>query len=447
MPALQERQENMGTKNHFSHLDKDARKAIEDGVYEGRSLAWIAETIGVDATTVSRELLRNRRDDGYSPSITNRNRCAYRKGCKRRRLCDPDCRKKCPSCTKANCNGLCPDYEKDRCRRTERAPWVCNGCRERNSCACRRCTYSYKLAQQKADSRLRETREGLNMTGHEMAQLAETVKAGLEKGQSVHHIFAAHPELACSERSFYRHVESEAIDVRKMDLHKKVKYKKRKSSQEKRDPVDRAGRTFADFCALGEEERARVVQMDCVEGADGDVQAILTLHFVALRLQIYILLARKDGVHVAGAIDWLESLCGREAFERLFGVILADRGSEFNDFEGIERAGRCRLFYTDPQRSDQKGGCEKNHVELRKIIPKGTSIDELGLDAWLMAGICSHANSSMRLSIGDASPMALAKTALPQSLIEGLGLELIAPDDVETRPELIGRLKEERDDR
>ena len=97
----------MATRNHFSHLDKDARKAIEDGVYEGRSLAWIAESIGVDATTVSRELRRNRRDDGYSTSLTSRNRCAFRKGCKRKRLCDPGCRKKCSSCAKANCNSLC----------------------------------------------------------------------------------------------------------------------------------------------------------------------------------------------------------------------------------------------------------------------------------------------------------------------------------------------------
>lgn len=91
------------------------------------------------------------------------------------------------------------------------------------------------------------------------------------------------------------------------------------------------------------------------------------------------------------------------------------------------------------------GAYEKNHVELRKIIPKGTSIDGLGLDAWAVAGVCSHANSSMRLSIGNASPMALAKAALPASLLEGLGLELVPPDEVEARPELVDRLKQERD--
>ena len=134
-------------------------------------------------------------------------------------------------------------------------------------------------------------------------------------------------------------------------------------------------------------------------------------------------------------------------FKKLFGLILTGCGSGFDDIAGIEKDGRCSVYYTDPRRPDQKGGCEKAHVELRKIVPKGTSIDGLGLDALIVAGICSHANSSMRLSIGDASPMALAKAALPASLLEGLGLELVPPDEVETRPELIDRLKQERDDK
>ena len=36
-----------------------------------------------------------------------------------------------------------------------------------------------------------------------------------------------------------------------------------------------------------------------------------------------------------------------------------------------ERPGETRLFCCDPMRSDQKGACEKNHVEIRKLVPKG----------------------------------------------------------------------------
>lgn len=231
-----------------------------------------------------------------------------------------------------------------------------------------------------------------------------------------------------------------------MDLRKKVKYKKRnKKKFGRRKGEFYAGREHSDHMALAEDLRAITVQMDCVEGVVGDEQALLTLHFVALRFQIYILLERKDSEHVVRALDWLEQLCGKHTFRKLFGLILGDRKSEFDDIAGIEKDGRCSVYYTDPQRPDQKGGCEKNHVELRKVIPKGTSIDGLGLDPWILAGDSSHANSSMRLSIGNAAPMARALAALPASLLEGLGLKLVAPSKVETRPELIERLKQERD--
>ena len=437
----------MATAKHYNHITLEARVSIENYVVECRTLAYMSRELGIDATSISRELKRNRRCDGYSGSPTSGNKCARRKTCKLRRICDPDCKKRCATCAQQCHEGKCPDFEEEWCKRTHKAPFVCNGCAKRPTCPLERWTYSAKVAQAKADSRLAESREGLDMTGREMEFLAAEVKAGLELGQSVHHIFASRDDLPCSERSFYRHVEDEAIDVRKMDLRKKVKYKKRNKKKANRHEKEfYAGREYSDYMGLPEDERAKTVQMDCVEGAKGDEQALLTLHFVALRFQIYILLAKKDSAHVVAALDWLEELCGgKEGFKALFGLILADRGSEFDDIAGIEGDGRCSVYYTDPQRPDQKGGCEKNHVELRKIIPKGTSIDGLGLDAWTVAGICSHANSSMRLSIGDASPMALAKAALPAPLLEGLGLELVPPDEVETRPELVERLKRERD--
>ena len=323
---------------------------------------------------------------------------------------------------------------------------MCNGCPEHYACPLKHWTYSAKAAQAKADGRLVECRQGLDLTGREIKLIEDTVRAGLALNQSVHHIFASHPELPCSERSFYRYVEDEAIAVRKMDLRKKVKYKKRSKKHAHEDGFYE-GRTYKDYLELGEDVRLHTVQMDCVEGAEGDENAILTLHFVSLHFQIYILLTRKDAAHVVEALDWVEDLCeGR--FKGFFFLILADRGCEFDDIERIEHGAdgkkRCDVYYTDPQRPDQKGSCEKNHVELRTIVPKGTSIDALKLDPYLVAGICSHANSSLRLSIGDASPAALAKVSLPPSLLEGLGIDVVAPDDVDLTPGLIDKLRKER---
>lgn len=436
----------MATQKHYAHITFEMRVCIENYVTERRSLAFIARELDIDATSISRELKRNRRYDGYNHSLTSRNTCVHRNTCTLHKLCDAKCKKKCSSCTLMCHEGKCSIYEKEWCRRIHRAPFVCNGCTNRYKCPLERYTYSAKVAQSKADSRLIESRIGLNMTGHDMAHLTQKVRQGLKLGQSVHHIFVTHPDLPCSERSFYRHVENEVIDIRKMDLHKKVKYKPRHTKKSNRhESLFYKSREYSDYLKLDEDKRLSVVQMDCVEGTRNDTQVILTLHFVSLRFQIYILLAKKSSDCVVAALDYLEELCGgKDIFKSVFGLILTDRGYEFDDYLGIEKGERCKVYYTDPQRPNQKGGCEKNHVELRKIIPKSTSIDALELDAWIMAEICSHANSSTRLSIGNASPMALAQIALPASLLDGLGLVLIPPDKVETRPELISRLKQER---
>ena len=138
----------------------------------------------------------------------------------------------------------------------------------------RRWSYSAKVAQTKADTRLINSRDGINLTGHEIAELENTVKEGLAKGQPIHHIFVAHPELPCSERSFYRHVENEAIAVRKMDLRKKVKYKKRTSRKNHEDAFYE-GRTYDDYLSLSEKEREHTVQIDCVEGSHEDTGLFL----------------------------------------------------------------------------------------------------------------------------------------------------------------------------
>ena len=70
---------------------------------------------------------------------------------------------------------------------------------------------------------------------------------------------------------------------------------------------------------------------------------------------------------------------GPDGVRRVFRLVLTDNGPEFADEDGIaallgELPGETRLFYCDPRRADQKGGCEKNHVEIRKLLPKGRGI-------------------------------------------------------------------------
>ena len=87
--------------------------------------------------------------------------------------------------------------------------------------------------------------------------------------------------------------------------------------------------------------------------------------------------AREDAGAVAGAFDSLECALGGEAFKRLLSLVMADNGAEFSDFGALEKpvlAGaflRCRVLYCGVRQSQQKAGCERNHAELRKLLPKG----------------------------------------------------------------------------
>lgn len=79
--------------------------------------------------------------------------------------------------------------------------------------------------------------------------------------------------------------------IANIDLPKKAKYKPRKPRHRVNRPIDRQGRSYADYLDLPEEVRSRAaVQMDTVVGVVGDFKCILTLHFPYMAFQIYILL-------------------------------------------------------------------------------------------------------------------------------------------------------------
>ena len=141
------------------------------------------------------------------------------------------------------------------------------------------------------------------MTSREMELLAGAVREGPAEGQSARRMFFSRDGLSCLERPSYRHVERDVIDVFKMELGKKFSYKKRARKRATCNAEAFDGRLYGDYLELDSDLRARTVQMDCVKGAEGDVRAMLTLRFVGMRFQIYVLLGRKDSAHVVATLD------------------------------------------------------------------------------------------------------------------------------------------------
>lgn len=429
-------------KKERGHLTQGDRMFIEEQLRSSAGIPDIARKLRVEPSTVRREVKRNAVEE--SPSflvVESRNICLRKDTCKLSAICGNGCIMPCRTCKKSLCNTVCPEFKPNPCPWHTKPPYVCNDCRRRYGMGC---GYEYrfydgKMAHEAAEKRKSDSRAGVDCTREQLEKMAGFVRPLLKKGQSPENIWSNHGEkLPISLRTFYNYTELGVFDsIANLDLPKKVVFKIRKKKEGPPAPRhDLDGRTYGDFQNLPAEEQMNAVEMDCVVSD----KAILTLLFRRFNFQFMLYLPAKNQAEVGRALDMLEGLIGARAFKKWFGTILTDRGSEFLDFYVLEKSRkgkgrRCRVFYCDPMKSGQKGRCEKNHVELRKIIPKGTSFQHL--TPRKLAIVCSHVNSYGRPLLGGSSPYQLASQVLPEELFVGLGIERVAPEEVIMKPGLV----------
>lgn len=421
----------------YARLTFDERCEIQALLNANASMSEIARELGRSVSSITREIKRNRRDDGYRSTPTSIVRlCVHYRTCKVRGLCRLCSTRRCASCREMRCTNICPQFVADVCKRNTAAPFVCNGCASVPGCRLHRYRYDAKLAQSLADTRLSDSRRGIDTTSVAFESMIETVRPLIkDNGQSIAHIWSAHRgEFTVSERTFYRYVDLGLGDLKNLDLVAKCRYRPRKGKRPRGRFRIPQGHTYADFLALDEEERLSVVEIDCVEGVNTDTKVLLTMLFRRLSFLLVLPLEQHTQACVEEAFDMLQSLLG-EGFASAFPLMLTDCGHEFQNHERIEKGGRTRVYYCDPGRADQKGAIENRHRLVRRIVPKGTSIEKFTRrDAAILT---SHVNSMPRASLGGACPFDLARHVLPAQLLEGLGLEHIAPDDVVLRPSLL----------
>lgn len=421
----------------------DDRLHIERGIARKDSMSKIAREIGASPSSVIREIKRNRVPESSRYLVAQaRNICLRARLCKKAGLCDNGCMMFCRNCQGGKCNELCSDFLADPCPMLEKPPYCCNECANRYGHGCDHpyMFYDPYMANELAKKRRSESRAGIDCTEEELERINFIVTPLVHQGQSPEHVWASHAqELSITPRTYRNYVEAGIVDVINFHLPKRNRYKPRKKKDgPKEEAPSMEGHLYEDFLALPEEKRAKAVQMDCVEGRQGEVPAILTLTFPLLEFQVLMYLERKDQIHVKLAIDQIQSLLG-DSFAELFEVILTDRGSEFKDHQKIEYGKngvkRCSVYYCDPQRSDQKGFCERNHAELRRIIPKGTSLRKF--EKTDMAVLGSHLNSYLRPRLNYTSPISNARKAGLGELVDGLSYALLELDEVVMRPYLI----------
>lgn len=241
--------------------------------------------------------------------------------------------------------------------------------------------------------------------------------------------------LPVSESSVRLLIHSCELDIRLIDLPEAVKRKpRRKPVPSSLSPVSKTGHMYQDYLSFIQSHDIPVVQMDCIEGCQSDSGAVLSLHFTAFHMQLYFQLEKHDSASVVAVLDRIEA-----SFAASFPLILTDNGREFSDIRGMERSvsggKRNHIFFCEPNRSDQKAQCETNYKLFRRIVPKGTSVEDfMQADMTL---VTNHINSYVRKALFGKCPYSLAKVILPDVFFTLLGLEQIPSDQVTLTPELL----------
>ena len=372
------------------HLTLSDRNDIQLGLERGETFKAIGQSILKDPTTVSKEVKRNRQV--------------------RESTCD---------------NLPCPLLDK--------APFVCNGCpKRRQNCGFKKIFYLAKQAQKQYEQTLVEAREGTPLNSKAFWDMDKVISDGVKKGQHIYHILKTH-NLDVSSSTVYRHIRKGYLAIAPIDLARAVKFKERRKSNLPSIPKEaKKGRSYEDFQNyLVLNQLNSWLEMDTVMGRTGG-KVLLTFNLSFCNFIFARLLENKTALEVTKHLYDIKNTLHEadKDFFQLFPVILTDNGGEFARVDDIEMdvRGESKLFFCDPNRSDQKGRIEKNHTMIRDILPKGTSFDNLTQEDINL--VCSHVNNVKRAALNGKSAYEIFAFTYGEEIPKLLGISKIPAEDV-----------------
>ena len=391
--------------NNKTHLTGHQRSIIESLLHEQYSIRYIADILNKAPSTISREIHNH-----IVIKIPNSCNCSLSSNCNVKHICGSlQCYKKCKSCKLAK--KYCELFDDIQCqKRIQNNIGLCNSCSQLKYCRKPKHFYDAELANKAYKEKLINTRNGFDLTYEDFVRIDTIVSPLVKRGQSLYHIVKSNAEqLRISESTLRRLINAKEISVINLDLPEKVKRKQRKKRKPvKTPPVIKTGHLYKDYIEYLEHNDTFITEMDC-------------------------------SYSVVSCLDDIEKQLGKLLFHKCFPLILTDNGYEFSDISAIERSifggKRTKVFFCEPNRSDQKGSCEANHKLIRKIIPKGTSIQKLTQEDMIL--VTNNINSYVRKSLLDKSPYDIAMVALPGEFFQVLSLTKIDSKEVNMTPNLL----------
>jgi IS30 family transposase len=264
----------------------------------------------------------------------------------------------------------------------------------------------------------------------------------LKKGQSVHQILSAHPEIKQCEKTIYTYIEGGVFnetDVDNFSLKEQVNRKLPKKYKKRKEKANFEGRKYTNFLMFRKANpETPVVEMDTVYNNPSG-PFLQTFLFEKTAFMVGCLHKERTNSAMSGGVDLLQKQLGSTKFSKLCSVLLTDRGSEFEMWKMFELDAngnsRLNIFYCDPMQSNQKPHVENNHNYIRDIIPNSYPLDCLAqTDINLMF---SHINSTPRLSLGDKTPYELFCFMYGEETAASLNISNVPRDEVTLKPYLI----------
>jgi len=427
----------------MKHLTLDDRIQIQRFITVNKSFTEIATTIGKNRTTISREIQSYAKYEGKR----SRSKCKFKCIFKNRDQCPaPHCGKSKCSVACSQCAPYCDKYEPIVCSKLTKPPYVCNGCDKRgNGCLLEKRLYDAEYAHKQYKKTLKESREGISLSEEDLKLISDNIIPLVQNGVSISTAYYSCADIMpVSDRTIYDYIDKGVFDnVGNMDLRRKVRrkpFRKKSGPQLHVDKHCYIKRTYADFLHyMDQHTDINVCEMDSVEGRKGG-KVLLTIFFRNCDLQLMYLRDSNTSATVTSVFSNLKRILGDEDFKKLFPVLLGDRGTEFTNHQAIEinpSTGEklCNVFYCDPQQTNQKSRCERNHEYIRYIIPKGTSIDDYTESDINL--LMNNVNSMPRGNLNVMCPIQRFTELYGQEIASKLGLKYIPLKELLLKPELL----------
>lgn len=413
---------------NFMHLTFEERCKIEELLNKRLRKYQIAKEIGKTQSTISREINSHRNFHVHSNYSNNYYSCVYFKDCKK-------------------CDHKCKFFKPIICKDRDKFYGACNNCENIKSCKLDKYFYRAAAAEKNYRENLSESRRGINLDENDLFNLAHLICPLIRQGQSIYVILENHPEIKLSAKTLYNYIEAgyfKDFGVTNMTLRRKVKRRKRKTDSTKlkkrKEPADYTGRTYTDYLQYKLENQDRsTTEMDTVYNNQVGPY-IQTFIFENTSFMIGILHKEKTADSMSKALDRIFEKLNAEEYEKLFSLILSDRGTEFSkpiQFEVYQKTGEIKgkIFYCDPQHPSQKPHVENNHILIRNILPKKMNLDFLTQEKLDL--MFSHLNSTPRASLGGKTPYEVFTFLYGEKVAEKLNIQKIRKDEVNLTPSLL----------